>query len=136
MYASMYLSLIPYLCPNRLIVIQNPEGAVRSACRLSLTCSAPRGWKPGAPLLPHRPPYPTEDLIRQSGLFALMASKTTTKINTKTGAETETETQEMTEKEFESSKQQSQLKQQVPSKRRKTGADKAKLLDLDLNPDM
>ena len=93
---------------------------------MALTCSAPRGWKPGAPLLPHRPPYPTEDLIRQSALFSLMTAKAKAKDAEAKGVEAQAEEVKIEQKTTA-----------IAGRRgRKAGGDKAKLLDLDLNPDM
>lgn len=40
--------------------------------RLSLTCGPPDDWRPDLPLVLHKPPYPTEDLMRGSLLFQTM----------------------------------------------------------------
>lgn len=40
--------------------------------RISLSTGPPDGWTPGEPLYLHRPPYPTEDLLRASLLFQVM----------------------------------------------------------------
>lgn len=50
------------------------EHLMESASTLALTTHAPPGWDQSAPIWPYRPPYPTEDLIRSSHLFSLMAS--------------------------------------------------------------
>ncbi len=113
---------------NPVIVIQYPEAAVLSASRLALTCSAPVDWKPGTPLLPHRPPYPTEDLIRQSGLFALMTAKSKN--------EADKPTEESNTEPIPTTATPSATTTAAASRRRKAGGDKAKLLDLDLNPDL
>lgn len=108
------------------LVIQNPEAALLSAQRLASTCAAPAGWEPGAPLQSHRPPYPTEDLIRQSGLFALMTQQRAEKRGEPVAAAEDT-TQAMTNTTTTST---------VAASRRRKAQDKSKLLDLDLNPDM
>lgn len=48
------------------------EALLAQAQRLSLTTGPPNGWKQDQPLVLHRPPYPTEDLMRQSRLFQVM----------------------------------------------------------------
>jgi hypothetical protein len=40
--------------------------------RVSLTVGPPEGWQQDQPLVLHRPPYPTEDLMRSSRLFQVM----------------------------------------------------------------
>lgn len=40
--------------------------------RIAVTSCPPVGWTPDQPLRLHRPPYPTEDLMRASKLFAIM----------------------------------------------------------------
>ncbi|PJF18078.1 hypothetical protein PSACC_02102 [Paramicrosporidium saccamoebae] len=40
--------------------------------RVSLTVGPPEGWQQDQPLVLHRPPYPTEDLMRSSRLFQVI----------------------------------------------------------------
>lgn len=37
-----------------------------------MTSAPPSGWDHNMPLLSHRPPYPTEDLLRSGTLFEIM----------------------------------------------------------------
>lgn len=49
--------------------------------RISLITGPPDGWQPDHPLILHRPPYPTEDLMRSSRLFQIMNAGVTTESN-------------------------------------------------------
>lgn len=94
-----------------------------SAQRLSLTEAPPSGWKPEHPLILHRPPYPTEDLMRASLLFRIM--------NVGEKEERGTPAQQYalpSEGQAASSPQAKPLPQ--------GSDDQSMLLDLDLNPDL
>ena len=113
------------------IVIENPQSAVLAATRISATLSAPPNWQPGRPLNSHRPPYPTEDLMRQSSLFSLMTKKKSLDVDR--DEPSIVKPVEPVEPSITTTTTTS-----APSRRRKgtTTQDKAKLLDLDLNPDL
>ena len=49
------------------------EQILKCAKPMALTVHAPPGWDQVSPLMPYRPPYPTEDLIRSSVLFSKMS---------------------------------------------------------------
>lgn len=49
--------------------IATPGRLLAFAQQLALTSGPPVGWTPDQPLGLHRPPYPTEDLMRASRLF-------------------------------------------------------------------
>ena len=53
-------------------MIEDPERTILSAINLACTTSAPDNWNPSKPLIIHKPPYPTEDLIRRSALYRMM----------------------------------------------------------------
>jgi hypothetical protein len=59
---------------NTLSSSLNVDHILESARALALTSNAPPNWDQSSPLWPFRPPYPTEDLIRSSHLFAKMST--------------------------------------------------------------
>lgn len=91
---------------------------------LSITTGAPKAWTPAQPLLIHKPPYPTEDLIRRSALYQLM-----TQSKPKPEEEYINPIIEATVNTIP------EMKPSIPIRTRRKG-DQSKLLDLDLNPDM
>ena len=92
---------------------------------LSVTTGAPRGWTPSQPLITHKPPYPTEDLIRRSALYQLMTMTQSSilAVNSQAPIESLSETKNT-------------AAPIIRSRRRGPAADKSKSLDLDLNPDI
>ena len=105
-----------------LIVIKDPESAILASMNLALTTGAPSGWNP---LINHKPPYPTEDLIRRSALYQMMTQSVPAEV-----------AKESVEVKSENAAPYSAA---APVRSRRRGAanvDKSKLLDLDLNPDM
>lgn len=106
-------------------MINDPESTILASMNLALTTGAPKGWTPSQNLMTHKPPYPTEDLIRRSTLYQMMTQSTTVSSvvlqeSTKDAAPTEVKP----------------AAAPVRSRRRGAATDKSKLLDLDLNPDM
>jgi hypothetical protein len=95
---------------------------------LAITTGAPVGWTPDMPLITNKPPYPTEDLIRRSALYQMMTHPTSI------------QSQDQSTKASEDISILTQSKPvTAPTRGRRRGAaaaDKSKLLDLDLNPDM
>ena len=92
---------------------------------LAITTGAPIGWTPSQPLINSKPPYPTEDLIRRSALYQLMTQLVPTESERKP---TESDNVEV-----------KPVAAAAPVRSRRRGAanaDKSKLLDLDLNPDV
>lgn len=114
-------------------MINDPEGTIIASTNFAFTASAPTGWNPSMPLHSHRPPYPTEDLIRRSALYQLMVSSVM-----------ESKGQEPCYKESTSSSIMEVDSRDIPvfpsssirGRRKTTTADKSKLLDFDLNPDL
>ena len=109
------------------LVIKDPESALIASMNLAITTGAPVGWTPDQPLITHKPPYPTEDLIRRSALYRMMTQPVAT------------QSQDQSIKSSENPSEKTQSKPSAASTRgRRRGAaeDKSKLLDLDLNPDM
>lgn len=108
-------------------MINDPESAILASMNLAMTSGAPEGWTPDQQLVTNKPPYPTEDLIRRSALYQMMTQPSNVQSQnqpTKTSENTPvpTETKPVTAP--------------VRGRRRGAAADKSKLLDLDLNPDM
>jgi hypothetical protein len=111
-------------------VVADPEGVILAAQNLALTTTAPSGWQPPQPLQTHRPPYPTEDLIRRSALYALMLTQPHLE-------ERVPSTQPGGESPSPSSQAAPPNRSlRASSRNRAPKEDKAKLLDLDLNPDL
>ena len=108
-----------------LIVIKDPESAILASMNLALTTGAPSGWNPSQPLINHKPPYPTEDLIRRSALYQMMTQSVPAEVaKDSVGVKSENA---------------APYSAAAPVRSRRRGAanvDKSKLLDLDLNPDM
>ena len=109
------------------IVLQDPESALLASINLAVTTGAPKGWNPSQPLIIHKPPYPTEDLIRRSALYQLMTQSKSVQIQ-------ESFVKKTTEEE--TSNAEIQPAAPMRSRRKGVAGDKSKLLDLDLNPDM
>lgn len=92
---------------------------------LAITTGAPDGWNPSQPLINCKPPYPTEDLIRRSALYQMMTQPVSTEPEKKPA-----EVEDLEVKPVAAA---------APMRTRRRGAanaDKSKLLNLDLNPDM
>ena len=87
---------------------------------LAITTGAPVDWNPSLPLITNKPPYPTEDLIRRSALYQMMTQQPANE-----SQPIPTTLDDVTE-----------AKTAAPIRGRRRAADKSKLLDLDLNPDM
>lgn len=94
-----------------------------SAQRLSLTEAPPSGWKPEHPLILHRPPYPTEDLMRASLLFRIMNVG-------------EREVQGTPARQFVSPSEGEVDPSPQTRSHPQASDDQNMLLDLDLNPDL
>lgn len=94
---------------------------------LAITTGAPKGWTPAQPLLIHKPPYPTEDLIRRSALYQLMTQSKPKPVEESINPIIEDTVNKIPE-----------MKTSAPIRTRRKGqvGDQSKLLDLDLNPDM
>lgn len=92
---------------------------------LAVTTGAPKGWTPAQPLMTNKPPYPTEDLIRRSSLYQMMVQPSSV-------------TASKSDEIVQTTKPESVIEAKPVRSRRRgaTAADKSKLLDLDLNPDM
>jgi hypothetical protein len=108
-------------------VINDPENAILASMNLAMTTGAPEGWTPEQPLVTNKPPYPTEDLIRRSALYQMMTQPSNVQSQDQTTKASE-ETPVLTETKPAAAP--------VRSRRRGAAADKSKLLDLDLNPDL
>ena len=104
-------------------MIEDPERTVLAAINLACTTSAPVSWNPSKPLTTHKPPYPTEDLIRRSFLYSMMTETgTTTDNKAPTKAPAEEPKEAVESKSIATGR----------GRRRTTAAEKAKLLDLDI----
>lgn len=111
------------------LVIKDPESALIASMNLAVTTGAPAGWTPDQPLITNKPPYPTEDLIRRSVLYQMMTQPTANQSQEQPTKSSEEEVSIPTESKPVA----------APTRGRRRGAaaaDKSKLLDLDLNPEM
>ena len=98
------------------------DAALALSQRLSLASAPPDDWRPEQPLILHRPPYPTEDLMRCSRLFQLM-NVGIIDGHLSIPAEAERSTKDTTMRS-------------IPSINKDQPAQELLLLDLDLNPDL
>lgn len=96
---------------------------------LAVTTGAPAGWTPNQPLFTNKPPYPTEDLIRRSALYQMMTQPTAIQSQ-------DQPTKSKLSEEVSISIESKSAAAPTRGRRRGAAADKSKLLDLDLNPDM
>lgn len=96
---------------------------------LAITTGAPADWNPSLPLLNNKPPYPTEDLIRRSALYQMMTQQ-------QHPAAPSASSQPAQSAAEQSAQEIPEVKASAPVRGRRRAADKSKLLDLDLNPDL
>lgn len=117
-----------YLIICLFLVINDPEKALIASMNLAVTTGAPAGWTPDQPLITNKPPYPTEDLIRRSALYQMMTQPTANQSHKQPTKSAEEAVLMPTESKPSAAP--------TRGRRRGAAADKSKLLDLDLNPDM
>ena len=98
--------------------------------RIALSAGPPLGWTPDQPLYAHRPPFPTEDLMRCSTLFRLM--------NTATGlASTQVDDPGVVRlKEVSTLNENPMMARENNAHRKSNDESENEMLILDLNPDL